>query len=50
MDCYITLGTLMAVGSLVHWPLMGGLLHLVADGQTDRYADVMLVSGEQIVT
>ena len=25
----VTLGMLMAVGSLVHWPLMGGLLHLV---------------------
>jgi len=32
VGCYITLGTLMAVGSLVHWSLMGGLLHLVADG------------------
>jgi len=29
---------------LVHWPLMGGLLHLIADGQTDRQVDVMLVT------
>jgi len=34
----MAIGTL-SVGSLVHWPLMSELLHLVANGQTDRQTD-----------
>ena len=38
-------GMAMTVSSLVHWPLMGGLLHLVLVGSFGIHADYVYLRG-----